>query len=334
MSEYEEMPREDQITLLEEFAHDVLLQYGISAKSLLCINHAFNTTFKLITVDDKTFAMRINTNSKKWPEHVWAEVQWMQKIANEGEVQVPVPVPNLQGEFFSNHYFFYDGGNLNIVLTNWIEGEVIKERPTENQLFELGKSMAFLHQSGKTWVAQGYANFKEIDTPLMVERANLFTEVDQQVSAELYEMLRDVNLEAVKVLESLRARSAPQLIHADLHFGNIIVHEDTISILDFDDAGMGFPLQDLANAIFYLRADYDKEEHLIAGYMSVAPLPKYQAFELEALIASQALTQLSSRFADSTAENMASLPQYLEVIEEQLNTYRLTGRFSGRPKGM
>ena len=334
MSEYEEMTPQEQITHLEEFAHDVLLQYGISAKSLLCINHSFNTTFKLTTAHDKTYAMRINTSSKKWPEHVWAEIQWMQKIANEGEVQVPVPVPNLQGEFFSNHYFFYDGGNLNIVLTNWIEGEVIKETPTENQLFELGKSMALLHQSGKTWVAQGYANFKEIDMPLMAERDNLFAEVDQQISAELYELLCDVNLEAVKVLESLRERSAPQLIHADLYFGNVIAHKDTISILDFDDAGMGFPLQDLANAIFYLRADFVKEEDLIAGYISVAPLPEYQSFELEALIASQALTKLSSRFANSTAENKTSLPDYLEAIEGQLHNYRQTGRFSGRAKGM
>ena len=121
MSEYEEMSQEEQISLLEEFAHDVLVQYGISANNLTCIHHGFNTTFKLLSSAGKSYAMRINTNSKKWPEHVWAEVQWMQKLAKEGLVQVPVPVANLQGEFFSNHYFFYEGGNLNILLTNWIE---------------------------------------------------------------------------------------------------------------------------------------------------------------------------------------------------------------------
>ena len=328
MSEYEEMSSEEQIVLLEEFAHDVLIQYGITAKTLLCINHSLNTTFKITSADNKTYAMRINTNSKKWPEHVWAEVQWIQKIANEGQVQVPILIPNLQGEFFSNHYFFYDGGNLNIVLTNWIEGEVIGQTPTEDQLFKLGKSMAFLHQSGKTWVAQGYANFKKIDIPPMVEREKLFAEVDQLLSAELYVLLCDVSLEAAKVLEALHERSVPQLIHADLQFGNVITREDTISILDFDDAGIGFPLQDLANSLFYLREDFVQEEHLIAGYISVAPLPEYQAFELETLIAFRALTELNSLLETSKTQDEALIPQYLEKTEKRLKNYRQTGRFS------
>ena len=327
MSEYEEMCPEEQIILLEEFAHDVLVQYGISVKTLLCINHSLNTTFKIISTDNKTYAMRINTNSKKWPEHVWAEVQWMQKIANEGQVQVPILIPNLQGEYFSNHYFFYDGGNLNIVLTNWIEGEVIGQTPTENQLFKLGKSMAFLHQSGKTWVAQGYANFKKIDIPLMVERGVLVAEVDQRISDELYELLREVNLEAVKVLEALHERSVPQLIHADLQFGNVISHEDAISILDFDDAGMGFPLQDLANSLFYLREDFVKEEHLIAGYISVAPLPEYQPFELETLIAFRVLTELNCLLETSKAKDEALISEYLEKTKRRLKNYRQSGRF-------
>ena len=327
MSEYEEMSQEEQISLLEEFAHDVLVQYGISANNLTCINHGFNTTFKLLSTAGKSYAMRINTNSKKWPEHVWAEVQWMQKIAKEGLVQVPVPVANLQGEFFSNHYFFYEGGNLNILLTNWIDGAVVEENPSEGQLFQLGKSMALLHESGKTWVAQGYANFKKIDIPLMVERDNLFEEVDHQISEELYELLRGVNLDASKVFESLRERSLPQLIHADLHFGNVIADNDSISILDFDDAGMGYPLQDLANTIFYLRENFDKEQHLIAGYESVAPFPEYEAIELEALIASRALTLLNYLFETTTAEDKALIPRYLEKTVRRLNNYKQSDRF-------
>ena len=327
MSEYEEMSQEEQISLLEEFAHDVLVQYGISANNLTCIHHGFNTTFKLLSTAGKSYAMRINTNSKKWPEHVWAEVQWMQKIAKEGLVQVPVPVANLQGEFFSNHYFFYEGGNLNILLTNWIEGAVVEENPSEGLLFQLGKSMALLHESGKTWVAQGYANFKKLDIPLMVERDNLFEKVDHQISSELYELLRGVNLEAVKVFESLRERSIPQLIHADLHFGNVIGDNDSISILDFDDAGMGYPLQDLANSIFCLREDFDKEQHLIAGYESVTPFPEYEPVELEALIVSRALTLLNNLFETTTAEERALIPGYLEKTVRRLNNYRQSGRF-------
>lgn len=327
MSEYEEMVQEEQISHLEEFANDVLVQYGISAKSLICVNHAFNTTFKVTGTDDKTYAMRINTNSKKWPEHVWAEVQWLEKISKEGLIRVPKLVANLQGEFFSNHYFFYDGGNLNIVLTEWIDGEVIEDSPTEQQLFELGKAMAILHESGKTWVAEGYANFKKIDMPLMVNRDHLFAEEDERITPELYELLRDVNMEAVKVFDSLREHSAPQLIHADLHFGNVIAQDGSIAILDFDDAGMGFPLQDLAIALFYLRSDLSREEHLLAGYRSIAPLPQYEPKDLETLIASRSLALLNYLFETTTADDIKFIPVYLDRTAKRLKNFKQSGRF-------
>ena len=148
MSDYSEMSQEEQIALLQEFATDVLIQYGLSVNSIECVNHAYNTTFKFTSAENKTYALRINTNSKKWPEHIWAEVQYLKALDEEGLVHAPVPVPNLRGEFFTNHYFFYEGGNLNVIVYEWIDGEVVEDNPTEEQLFQLGKTMAQLQKFG------------------------------------------------------------------------------------------------------------------------------------------------------------------------------------------
>lgn len=321
------MSQKEQIALLEEFATDVLVQYGISIRNIECVNHAFNTSFKFTSTEDKTYALRINTNSKKWPEHIWAEVQFLNVLAEKGLVRAPVPIPNLQGELFSNHYFYYEGGNLNVIVYEWIEGEVVKDHPTDVQLFQLGKTMAQLQQFGLTWTPTGYANFLAIDNPLMVRYPVLFAYPIPDISPELYQMLEEVNLRTEKLYESLRERSHQQLIHADLHFGNVIWHEEKMSILDFDDAGRGFPLQDLAIAMYYLREDKEREKVLISGFLSVAPLPEHEPWELELLIASRSLTLLNYLLETSTAQDAAYLPTYLANTEKRLRHYLDTGEF-------
>ena len=101
-----------------------------------------------------------------------------------------------------------------------------------------------------------------------------------------------------------------------------------MSILDFDDAGIGFPQQDLAISIFYLREDREREKHLLAGYQSVAPLPTYEPEELELLIANRQLVLLNYLFESTTADEVAMVPGYLEKSERRIKHFFETGEFA------
>lgn len=328
MSEYLEMTQQEQIALVEEFALDVLVQYGMSAKTIECVNHAYNTTFKILAGDNKTYAMRVSTNFRKWPEHIWAESQWLLQLAAEGTINAPVPILNLQGEPYSNHYFFYQGSNIDVIVYPWIEGEIAKDNLTEEQLFALGEAMAKMHQLSKDWEPQGYANFLEVDRPLMVRRDNLFSFEQPLISPEIYKLLFELRDRSEKLFDSLKERFDRQLIHADLHLGNIPWNsEGQISILDFDDAGIGSPLQDIAISLFYLRKDREREKHLLAGYESIAPLPEYEPAELELLIANRQLVLLNYLFETTTADDVALIPGYLEKTERRLKHFFQCGEF-------
>jgi len=327
MSEYLEMSQEEQIALVQEFALDSLAQYGMSAKHIECVNHAYNTTFKFVGEDDKAYALRVGTNFRKWPEHVWAESQWLLDLAREGSISAPVPILNLQGEPYSNQYFFYQGSNIDVMIYPWIEGEVVDKDPTDEQLFALGAAMAKLHQLGKGFKPTGYANFLDVDRPLMVRRDNLFSFPQPLISPELYELLTELRDRSARLFDSLKERFERQLIHADLHFGNIVYNGEKMSILDFDDAGIGFPQQDLAISIFYLREDRDREKHLLAGYQSIAPLPAFEDDELELLVANRQLVLLNYLFESTTADEVAMVPSYLVKSERRIKHYLETGKF-------
>lgn len=48
--------------------------------------------------------------------------------------------------------------------------------------------------------------------------------------------------------------SAPQRIHGDLHVGNVLLTEDDVGFIDFDEARIGSPLDDVASLIGFARA--------------------------------------------------------------------------------
>jgi Ser/Thr protein kinase RdoA (MazF antagonist) len=74
---------------------------------------------------------------------------------------------------------------------------------------------------------------------------------------------------------SRRRRPTVGLIHADLRLGNILVDEDTLTLLDFDDCGPGYLLWDLATVFTGIEDDprLDTAVHTwLDGYRAVTDL--------------------------------------------------------------
>ena len=65
------------------------------------------------------------------------------------------------------------------------------------------------------------------------------------------------------------------LIHADLHFGNVLVDGDRLAVIDFDDCGFGWHQYELAVVLFGHPAErFDAHfESLLRGYRRGASLP-------------------------------------------------------------
>jgi Ser/Thr protein kinase RdoA (MazF antagonist) len=72
------------------------------------------------------------------------------------------------------------------------------------------------------------------------------------------------------------AKTAPLMpIHADVLRENILVQDGQLSLIDFDDSGLGFPLYDLGTVLsqnLYEPAFADIRAGLIAGYHALRPV--------------------------------------------------------------
>jgi Ser/Thr protein kinase RdoA (MazF antagonist) len=85
------------------------------------------------------------------------------------------------------------------------------------------------------------------------------------------------------------------LVHGDLHFFNVLFGGGEARAIDFDDAGWGHYVGDLAAPLEALegRPDYPAlRAALLAGYRSVRPLPAAQEAHLPAFLAVRRLVLL------------------------------------------
>jgi Ser/Thr protein kinase RdoA (MazF antagonist) len=112
-------------------------------------------------------------------------------------------------------------------------------------------------------------------------------------------------------IDSLYRDHQAQIIHADLHGWNVMWHDGELAVFDFDDCGIGLPIQDLAVAIYYLDTP-EQDAALKEGYASVAPLPEYSESQMQMFMIQRRIILLNYLYETSNEEHRALIPEYLE----------------------
>jgi len=324
--EYKELDEDGQVAEVQKLLPGLLSQYGIEASSVENVNHSFNSSFKVTSTEGKDYALRINLGSGKKPNEVLAEMQWLEALAQEGEVLAPQPVRTTNDELLIQTYFEPLKSETTAVLFNWIEGEEAGEEISNDQLFELGQNMAKLQRFAKNLEFISPASFPLVNSTLMNLEDELTMEQPKQINDRLYESI----LKGLKIADAAFERVAVGQdlipIHADLHAGNLIQTKDKLAIIDFDDAGIGIPIQDLFISSYYIREDLEKEKHLKAGYASVQELPKVSDEDYEALVMGRLLLLINGVLSMTSAEILEFLPTFFERSQKRLDNYFATGK--------
>jgi Ser/Thr protein kinase RdoA (MazF antagonist) len=319
---FAQLPTRAQILRLRTEALVLLEQYPIVVTRVRCINHGFNTTFRIDTADGQKFALRINVNSRRPMPALQAEIAWLEALNQETDLIVPHPIPRQDGGLISSFFSSVLGRNTVAVLFSWLSGKDLGLNATTQQLYATGQALKILHQHSATWkIPKGckFQNARDVfidskvvifDTPMPAARLEVFKTAYQQVSA---------------VHEALHSRFAAQPLHADLHFWNLKWSRGQLSVFDFDDSATGVPLQDFGISFFYLRRLKDSailENAMLKGY---GQMPNYSQAELEAIIAGRQLLLANDLLINETAKLQAQA--YLETSEQRLRVYLESGIF-------
>ena len=305
MNTFAEMTTAQQVESLSECVAEILLGYKLDQATFESINHDYNSTFKVTTANGTRYALRVNVNSPRTSANLAAEVFWVNSIS---AVKTPKPVPNAAGGLSSQGWHEASARNLQAVLYTWLEGEELGDEPEHEQLRAAGAAMAKLHVTSTQLTLPPGAALPNLTDFFWGGNDLLLSEQSKLDSAERA-LIAELKAQIDATLIDLGAASHPQLIHADVHPWNLMWHEGEIAVFDFDDCGIGLPIQDLATSLYYLDTD-EQERAFIDGYSTVRELPDHTDHQMRLLKHHRRVLLLNYLFESTNPEHRAMLDRY------------------------
>ncbi|HBZ43282.1 MAG TPA: homoserine kinase [Maritimibacter sp.] len=226
---------------------------------------------------EQTYALRLHRAGYRTDAELVSELEMME-AARQGGLHVPAPVASSSGDYLH----VVDG--LQIDLLSWLEGTTVGKSGTplaagdSVALFKgIGREMARFHQAMDDWTPTATFTRCSWDHAGLLGDAPVWGRFwDNPTLADddraLFDRLRD---EAGRDLAARAPGLDYGLIHADLVRENVMVDGNKLQLIDFDDAGFGFRLFDVATTLLKNMAEPnypDLKTALIEGYRSVRPL--------------------------------------------------------------
>ena len=251
-------PDEALIEPIRRVAGHALESWGISNGVLQLVKHRENTVFRVTDDDGRCFALRAHQAGLHTDDALRSELTWMRALRDDG-FPVPRVLPTSDGELFA----VVGAGNdaIRCSLLEWVDGKLMNDLGRAEQGMQaelcdryrrLGALAARLHNHSQSWrPPPGFVRHCWDEDGLLGNQPRMGRFWDHPA---LTPQQRREFLKARIVLRGLlkklgKHESNYGLIHADFLPDNIIVNEDQLTLIDFDDSGYGWHLYEMGTAL-------------------------------------------------------------------------------------
>ncbi|MEX2495142.1 MAG: phosphotransferase [Woeseia sp.] len=298
--------REEALDRMRNIARDALPLWNIESALLDLLKYRENAVFKVTTGDHK-FALRVHRPGYHSNAALSSELQWMEALSEAG-IDVPRIVPTASGQLFAVRETGDMSAPVQIDLFEWIDGGqlgsveagVAGDTQSIHDLYrKLGELAAGLHNQAESWqpppqfvrhawdedglagAEPFWGRFWELPA-LTRDQRQLLTAARERVHRDLAALPKD-----------FRHYS---MIHADFSPENLLVQGDRVRLIDFDDAGFGWHLFELATPLFFLLDEpyFDEaSKGVISGYRMRRTLEDEQLELLPLFFLARGLTYIS-----------------------------------------
>ncbi|KRE28211.1 phosphotransferase enzyme family protein [Paenibacillus sp. Soil522] len=263
----------------KQAALNALQEYDIDWSSIYFIQVSEHVTFRIESGEVEKFLLRIHPESKSREETV-SELEWLAALRRKGLI-VPEVVLNREGAFVTDTATS-GGQRYYATLLRWIEGERLDKRVlTDESIRKIGALMANLHEASVDFRPNnGFARPSWGSQSFQRDWEHLQRHHRHFISDEAIELYTMAAAKVASHLDTLEPNEQNYgMIHADLHNGNVVFHDDEPFAIDFGRCGFGYHLYDMAQSIMGLRPS--QRELFIEGYERVRKMDDYAIQILE-----------------------------------------------------
>lgn len=321
MTDFYSLPPAVQGERLVELARAALPHWGLEGATLEVIKMRENAVFRATTPDGRRHALRIHRHAYHADAELLSELQWMRALDAAG-IAVPAVIPARGGELFVKASHPGVPEPRQVDLFAWVDGRQLgssesgvagSDADVADMFRIIGALTARMHTQASMWtLPAGFTRHAWDRDGLVGEQPfwGRFWELAALQPAERDLIVRGRD----RVRSALAAQSRDpdrySLIHADFTPENLLVDGEHVRPIDFDDAGFGWHLFDLATTLFFHQdADYFPAARaaLIEGYRGVRRLPDTELAHLPLFLVARGFTYLGwvhTRSETQTAQEL------------------------------
>lgn len=289
-----------------------------------------NVVFRVVDRRGDVRALRIHRPGYHTLAELESEIEWTSALRAAG-IATPAPVGASDGRWYVPVPYGASGAPRFVGMMEWIDGEgldvALRSGNVEQIHHRLGSLMAMMHEHTGAWSGSTSFIRHSLDRDGLVgddpwwgrywDLPEMGSEEQQLVIAARAAMAR--------VFEEFGTGSDRfGLIHADLLPENVLVRDGTPFVIDFDDAGFGWHLYDVATSLVSRVGtdDFDRcRDSLVAGYRTVRGLPDEHLELLPVFLLARMMMQLgwmSSRVATSMTFGPGRTVSRAELLEPRI----------------
>jgi len=326
VNDFFELDVDEQAQRMAGLAREALPAWGLEDSKLDLIKYRENAVFELSKGDGTRYALRIHRAGYHSDDELHSELQWMAALEESG-IHVPTLVPTTAGESFIVCAVEGVPGPHQIDLFEWVDGAQmgsVEEGLADPEALVgsyriLGALAAQVHNQATSWeLPEGFTRHAWDVEGLVGEQPfwgrfwelELLNEDQRSLVLAAREQVRN-DLQAYAAAPENADRYS--LIHADFVSENLMVDGDGVRLIDFDDAGFGWHLFELATAVYF---EMDEEHYpdiwdaLVAGYRERRSLPDSQLQSMPLFLLARSFTYLGwvhTRSETETAKELAPM---------------------------
>ncbi len=316
----------EQAAAMAELARAALVHWGLEGSELRLIKYRENAVFEVIDANGNNYALRIHRHAYHSDQELRSELQWMAAL-NESGILVPTLVPTSNAEPFVLVSVEAVPEPRQIDIFEWVTGrqlgsveEGISHPDAVVDIYHtLGSLAAKLHNQAVSWtLPKGFVRHAWDVDGLVGENPfwGRFWELeamgdgDRQLILRARDRVRD---DLAAYAQAPENKDQYSMLHADFVLENLMVEGDRVRLIDFDDAGFGWHLFELATALYFeMDEDYFPVacESMVCGYREHRSLSDEQLAQLPLFFLVRAFTYLGwvhTRAETQTARQMTPM---------------------------
>lgn len=261
-------------------ARQALSEYPIAIDHLAFIRQSDTISYQVSASGGETYLLCLHIPlNQAMGAHgadrnaVNSELLWLEALCQETNLVLQQPIRNKQGALVTAIQI--PRGEVNCTLLRWVAGDpYIRDLETEDTAFQIGKIAAALHNQASAWqIPVGFTRPKRDRAYFEGVLQGIQPAVkDGRISeGDYHELETSVNL----MMEEMRVLPAdPQaygVIHADMHKGNLLIHQGQIRLIDFSFCAFGNYMFDPAICLSDMKPELYPAFH--QGYQSLRSFP-------------------------------------------------------------